>query len=257
MARPGVRAACCAAIVAFGCSDDREAPRAVRALACAGGSRAGMGSLLSGGGATFRVWAPFALAVSVTGDFNGWGRTALCGEGNGNFSADVAAASAGQKYQFIVKSSWGAEAWKSDPRARRMENSAGASMLQDAASYGWRNGFTLPPRNQQVFYELHVGTFAGTWRGAVAHLDALRDLGIDMIEVMPAFEFPGDVSWGYNPSYPYAPEAAYGSPDDLKYFIDEAHGRGIGGGFDPVPHPYGPHHSSTVCFYGNCLGRGG
>ncbi len=247
------------ALALAACASDGSSFRAgpVQAMGCAGGSRAGMGSLLSGGGATFRVWAPLAQAVWVTGDFNGWGRTALCGEGNGNFSVDVASASNGQKYKYVVRNAWGAETTKADPRARRMENSVGASMLQDAGSYAWRNGFSMPPRNQQVFYELHVRTFAGTFRGAALRLDQLRDLGINMIELMPIYEFPGDVSWGYNPSYPYAPESAYGSPDDLKYFVDEAHARGIGVVFDVVNNHYGPNDLSMWCFSGDCLGAGG
>ena len=90
----------------------RSAPLVLVALACvepattvdesALGSRPGMGAMLSGGGATFRVWAPLASSVWVTGDFNGWGWTALGGEGNGNFSADVAGAVVHQRYRYIV-----------------------------------------------------------------------------------------------------------------------------------------------------------
>jgi 1,4-alpha-glucan branching enzyme len=240
-------------------------PSTTTDVAALTGSRAGMGAILSGGGATFRVWAPLAQAVWVTGDFNGWGRTSLVGEGNGNFSGDVANVSAGQKYKLIVRNAWGADAWKADPRAFDMESSVGASVLHDPASYTWRaQGFTLPGRNEQVFAELHVGTLnaiaggaPGTWRSAGDKLDHLRDLGINMIELMPVFEFPGDVSAGYNPSEPFAPESAYGTPDDLKWFIDEAHLRGIGVVLDVVHNHYGPNDLPMWCFSGDCLGAGG
>src|SRR5262245_57367179 len=110
---------CALALASTSCALDEDEPRIIAATACAGGSRPGMGALLANGGATFRVWAPLAQAVWVTGDFNGWGWTALCGEGNGNFSGDVAVATAGQRYKYIVRNAWGADSWKADPRARR------------------------------------------------------------------------------------------------------------------------------------------
>jgi len=268
MATPRSRARACALLVvaagatgACACADDS----ATRSSAAPVGSRPGMGAIVSGGGATFRVWAPLASAVWVTGDFNGWGWTPLVGEGNGNFSGDVAAASAGQRYRYIVRNRWGSDAWKADPRAQRMENSIGASILHDPGSYAWRaQGFALPPRNEQVFYEIHVGTFHDAPGGGPGHLhsagdrlDHLRDLGVNMIELMPVMEFPGDFSWGYNPSAPFAPESAYGTPDDLKWFIDEAHLRGIGVVIDVVHNHYGPNDLALWCFSGDCLGAGG
>jgi 1,4-alpha-glucan branching enzyme len=96
--RSALLAASLALVACAGEVDDRGGLVLTQGVSCAGGSRAGMGAIVSGGGASFRVWAPLAAAVWVTGDFNGWGWTALCGEGNGNFSGDVAIASAGQRY---------------------------------------------------------------------------------------------------------------------------------------------------------------
>ncbi|MGQ0503840.1 MAG: alpha-amylase family glycosyl hydrolase [Myxococcaceae bacterium] len=228
-------------------------------------SRAGMGATVYPGGVTFRVWAPFARRVWVSGDFNGWGRTELGNEFNGYFSCDVDYAGKHQKFRYLIENEFGGQQWRSDPRAQRMTASNGDSVIHDPASYGWNSGnFGTPGFADQVIYELHVGTFhdspgygPGTWQSAVAKLDYLRELGINMVEVMPVFEFPGDFSWGYNPSAPFAPESAYGSPDDMKYFIDQAHLRGIGVIFDVVHNHYGPSDLPLWCFSGNCIGNGG
>jgi 1,4-alpha-glucan branching enzyme len=260
MSAPRVRAALlralCLAVTACGEADLDELQLAA--------TRPGMGAMLYPGGATVRVWAPFATAVSVTGDFNGWGRTALAGEGNGNFSGDVAGVLAGHRYQYLVRDRWGGESWRSDPRAQRLESSVGAGIVHDPGSYAWRATFTAPPRDEQVLYELHVGTFhdapgggPGHLRSAGARLDHLRDLGVNMVELMPVLEFPGDFSWGYNPAHPFAVESAYGTPDDLKWFIDEAHLRGIGVILDVVHNHYGPDDLALWCFSGDCLGAGG
>ncbi|MGA9523433.1 MAG: alpha-amylase family glycosyl hydrolase [Myxococcaceae bacterium] len=260
------------ALLFVGCSGPEEAatPPDVSELTNGSSSlsasqRPGMGAVVYSGGVMFRVWAPFASRVWVTGDFNGWGRTELGNEFNGNFSGDVSGAVQHQKYKFIVRNQWGQDSWKADPRARRMENSSGSSIIHDAGSYYWSTrNFSTPPFREQVIYELHVGTFhdspgfgPGTWNSAVAKLDHLRDLGINMVKVMPMAEFAGDFSWGYNPSYPFAPESAYGTPDDLKYFVDQAHARGIGVIFDVVHNHYGPSDMSMWCFSGDCKGAGG
>jgi 1,4-alpha-glucan branching enzyme len=227
--------------------------------------RPGMGAIVYDGGTTFRVWAPFAERVWVTGDFNGWGWTPLASEHNGNFSADVRGAQKHQKYQYVIRNRWGHDERKTDPRAARVDHSNGAGIIHDPGSYDWRaRWYETPSRRDQVVYELHVGTFhdgpgfgPGNWQSAAAKLDYLRDLGVNMIEIMPVFEFPGDFSWGYNPSHPFAPETSYGTPDDMKYFVDEAHMRGIGVIFDVVHNHYGPADLSMWCFSGDCLGVGG
>lgn len=227
-------------------------------------SRPGMGATLYDGGVTFRVWAPHASRVWVTGDFNGWGWTELGNEFNGNFSGDVAGAQRYQKYKYIIRNAWGHDEWKADPRSARVENSTGASIIHDPGDYSWKHGFSTPGFNEMVIYEMHVGTFhdspgfgPGNWNSAIAKLDHLQNLGVNMVQVMPVFEFPGDFSWGYNPSFPFAPESAYGTPYDMKHFVDEAHKRGIGVIFDVVHNHYGPNDLPQWCFSGDCLGNGG
>jgi len=237
------------------------------ASALSASSRPGMGAMPYSGGTTFRVWAPGASRVFVAGDWNGWSDSAneLGNEFNGNFSGDIAGANRWQKYKYVIYTPWGERIWKSDPRAGRVENSSGSSIIHDPSFYYWNTpNFQTPPWNEQVIYEMHVGTFydspgggPGNWQSAKAKLDHLQALGVNMVEVMPIAEFPGDFSWGYNPAFPFAPETAHGTPEDMKSFIDEAHARGIGVIIDVVHNHWGPNDVPMWCFTGDCLGNGG
>ncbi len=229
-------------------------------------SRSGMGATLYDGGVSFRLWAPFARRVWVAGDFNGWNPHAseMGNEFNGNFSVDVPGAQRWQKYQYMIEGQDGSRFFKSDPRAARMENSSAASIIHDPGAYWWRNNhFQTPSFNEMVIYEMHVGSFArgfdshGSWRQATEKLNYLAELGVNMLEVMPVAEYPGDHSWGYNPSQPMAPESSLGSPEDMKNFVDEAHARGMGVIIDIVANHWGPNDMPMWCIDGNCLGNGG
>lgn len=223
-----------------------------------------MGASLYGGGVSFRIWAPSAKRIWVTGDFNGWSTDAneLGNEFNGNFSGDVPGAQRWQKYKYFIQGADGSTFYKSDPRAARMENSSGSSIIHDPNAYHWQASFNTPGHNELVYYEMHIGTFArsgntGTWKDASQKLQYLADLGVNMLEVMPVAEFPGDTSWGYNPSEPMAPESAYGTPEDMKAFIDGAHAHGMGVVIDVVHNHWGPNDLPMWCVDGNCLGSGG
>ncbi len=209
-----------------------------------------MGAVPHEGGALFRVWAPHADRVCVMGAFNGWYRDAnpMAHEGDGYWSADVAEARAGHEYKFVIQCG-GETLVKNDPYARLMVNSSSNGVIYDAEAFDWEGeAFELPPWNELVLYELHVGTFAagltddgpGTFAGAAGRLDYLRDLGIGAVELMPLAEFAGDYSWGYNPAHPFAVEEAYGGPDALKAFVKEAHARGIAVVLDVVYNHFGP-----------------
>jgi 1,4-alpha-glucan branching enzyme len=248
---------------------------AVLALAAAAPARAGpapsarpgLGAIPYGRGTTFRVWAPNADRVFVAGEWNGESETAdeLAREKGGLFSADVEGARAGQRYRFVLRR--GAETLvRTDPRARRVVHSAAPGVIVDPAAYAWKTAspWKPAPLAEQVIYELHVGTFAGaapgrpgTFAAAREKLDALADLGVDMIELMPPAEFPGDYSWGYNPAFPFAPESAYGAPDDLRALVDAAHARGIGVIVDVVHNHWGPQDLSLWAFDGETPGAPG
>jgi 1,4-alpha-glucan branching enzyme len=215
--------------------------------------RPGMGATpyVDGGesGTTFRVWAPNATEVHLAGDFNGWSnwQAALVSEGNGNWSFDVRNLGHGAKYQFVLRNG-NNELWKNDPRAKALTNSVGDSLIVDASNYSWSGTpFNMPAWNDLIIYELHIGTFfdspggpVGTFTSAIAKLDDLADLGINLIHVMPISEFAGDYSWGYNYGHPFSVESAYGGVDGFKSFIDQAHQRGIGVIVDVVYNHWGP-----------------
>src|SRR5690606_254052 len=110
-----------------------------------------------------------------------------------------------------------------DPRARGIDPETGDGVIH-ADDFDWGDvAYEAPPLNEVVLYELHVGTFGGSSGKAVGDFDEvirrlphLRDLGVNAIELMPLMEFPGETSWGYNPSHPFAIENDYGGPDALK-----------------------------------------
>jgi 1,4-alpha-glucan branching enzyme len=240
-------------VAALGCSPSGAQPS----------QRTGMGAVFYGGGTMFRVWAPNAERVFVAGDFSGWNEWELGSECNGHFSADIQGAWPGQRYQFVIKKN-GQSIWKNDPRALDVTNSVGESVIYDHNSYTWRNSYGTPSFNDQVIYEMHVGTFndspgfgPGNFSSATAKLDYLQWLGVNMVQLMPVSEFPGDFSKGYNPALPFAPESAYGDPNSLKNFIDEAHKRGIGVIVDVVYNHFGPNDHPMWCFDGECYGAGG
>ncbi len=217
-------------------------------------SKPGIGAIPYTGqtfGVTFRTWAPNAQAVRVAGTFNGWNPTSqpLFAEGGGWWSVDVATIFPGHQYKFVVIKADGGVLWKNDPRARRLSNSVGNSIIYNPNAFQWTTvNFTMPAWNELVVYEMHLGTFnvtpglspPCTLDQARAKLDSLKDLGINAIELMPVCEFPGDISWGYNPSYPFSVESSYGTPDDLKEFVDAAHARGIAVFHDLVFSHFGP-----------------
>ncbi len=183
-----------------------------------------------GNGVTFRVWAPFASAVAVAGDFNAWSVSAngLYSEGNGYWSADVAGAAVGSQYKFVLTSpNAAAPLWRVDPYARAITRAGSNLNCLAAASdeaYATPN-YSTPAWNEMIIYEMHLQSFlysadgvdgTGSFTSAATKLDYLRDLGVNVIELMPIGEFIGDVSAGYNPAYIFAIEDEFGGPDGLR-----------------------------------------
>ncbi|MCE9667807.1 alpha amylase C-terminal domain-containing protein [Myxococcus stipitatus] len=241
-----------------------ETGQVVQRLAAS--SRPGMGAIVYSGGTTFRVWAPLASKVFVKGDFSGWNTLELSREGSSEyFSGDVAGAVKGQKYKLVTRNTSGGDAERADPRSKWQENSTGASIIFDHGEYYWNSQlYSTPAFNEMVIYEMHVGTFhdspgwgPGNWNSAIDKLNHLQALGVNAVQLMPVFEFAGDFSWGYNAAYPFAPESAYGTPNDMKRFVDEAHYRGIAVIFDVVHNHYGPSDLPMWCFSNDCLQNGG
>jgi 1,4-alpha-glucan branching enzyme len=121
-------------------------------------------------------------------------------------------------------------------------------VIYDPEAFDWgKNRFKIDNWNDLVIYELHIGTFnvkeegkPGNFESAMEKLPYLRELGINAVEIMPVSEFPGDFSWGYNPSHPFAVETIYGGPDGFKQFIKTAHEYDIAVIVDVVFNHFGP-----------------
>lgn len=212
----------------------------------------GMGALPYPGGVGFRVWAPFATTVAVAGSFNAWSATTapLTAEGNSYWSADVAGVQIGDEYKFVLTSPYRPQPfWKNDPYARSLTSSVGNGIVAETDYVFQSTGYSTPPWNELVIYELHVGSFLfdpttpngrGDFDTVISKLPYLRDLGINAIQLMPSDEFPGDISWGYNPAYIFAIEHGYGGPNGLRRLVDAAHSNGIALIYDVVYNHLGP-----------------
>ena len=207
-----------------------------------------MGSVPHETGVTFRVWAPNAEFVSVVGTFNKWDKQAdpMSRQDDGYWAADVEEAEAGDEYRYFLKNGK-FETTRIDPYAREVTSSVGNGIIRNT-DFDWENdAFELPPINELVIYEMHIGTFGEgkgaevrTLQAATDKLDYLRRLGVNAVEIMPVSQFAGDRSWGYNPSNLFAVDTTYGGPDALKKFIKEAHAKGIGVIMDVVYNHFGP-----------------
>lgn len=207
-----------------------------------------MGAIILEKGVAFRVWAPHAESVSVTGTFNDFDENAhpLGSEGNGYWYGEAENARAGDQYRFVLKNG-GETLSRIDPYAREVTNSVGNGVIyEDGFDWGDDN-FVMPPWNELVIYELHIGTFArrddgtpGTFDDAIKRLRYLKAIGVNAVEVMPIAEFAGDLSWGYNPAHIFSVETAYGGPDGFKRLVKAAHALGIAVILDVVYNHFGP-----------------
>lgn len=231
----------------------------------AGSGVSGMGSILHNHGVFFRVWAPHALKVFVTGEFNEWSDSTheLDQEGNGYWGLNVSSAKACQQYKYILHTDAG-NLYKNDPYAKEVTGSAGNSVIIDPAFNWSAETFQMPDWNKLVIYEMHVGTFnrkdlrtPGTFAGVIEKLPYLKELGINAIEIMPPVEFPGSVSWGYNPSHPFAIEKEYGGVEGFKQLVNEAHKQGIAIILDIVYNHFGPDNLDLWRFDGWSENAGG
>ena len=225
-----------------------EAQSAAATSAAGRSHRAGMGAIVHESGVAFRVWAPHADRVTITGTFNDWSKDAdvMASEGNGYWYADLPHAGINDEYLYLIRNGE-QELSRIDPYARQVTSSVGNTVIVDPA-YDWQgDAFKMPAWNELVIYEMHVGTFhrpeedaPGTFADAVEKFDHLKRLGVNAIQIMPAMEFAGDVSWGYNPAHIFAIESAYGGPRAFKDFVRAAHGSGFAVILEVVYNHFGP-----------------
>jgi 1,4-alpha-glucan branching enzyme len=209
-------------------------------------ARSGWGSTpyyTGGTGVTFRVWAPNASSVRVFTFTAPVTNVALVSEGaSGVWSVDVDKVVTNQEYKYRINGT----TYKQDPRARKQISSTGNSIVYNPTNFSWAGDtFTGVPINDAVVYELNIGTFndtgggPGTFITATNRLPYLKQLGISAVEVMPINEFPGDYSWGYNPSDIFGVESAFGGPDGFKAFVKACHQQGIAVFLDVLHNHYG------------------
>lgn len=229
------------------------------------------------GKVTLSLWAPMKSSVFVVGDFTNWevDQDYQMKKDGEHFWLEITGLTPGQEYgyQFWVdEQTWIADPYADkilDPDDRWIPSSTypnlkpypeaalrspsyfnRVAVLQtNQQPYVWQNpDFQKPAPEKLVVYELLIRDFLGednmNYQALIDTLDYLEDLGINAIELMPIMEFNGNESWGYNPTFMFAVDKAYGTRNDLKEFIDECHGRGIAVILDMVmnqndtPSPY-------------------
>jgi len=195
------------------------------------------------GGCRFRLWAPAAAGVDLEVGAPGVIPTtvAMTAAEGGWFLAEHPHVTAGWRYRFRTA---GSDLWLPDPASRRQPDGVhGASEVVDPRSFAWQDGaWRGRPWAETVLYELHVGTATreGTFAAARGLLPDLADLGVTAVELMPVAAFPGARNWGYDGVLPFAPFAGYGRPEDLKEFVQAAHGHGLMVFLDVVYNHFGP-----------------
>ncbi len=209
--------------------------------------------VIAGGRAHFRVWAPNAKRVEVVIEESADPSAErsfheLTAEPMGYFSG-VVKAGAGHLYRFRIN---GAGDFHPDPASRSQPSGPHrSSRVIDPRAFRWSDAAWLGLELKgQVIYEMHVGTFTpeGTWAAAAAHLPELARTGISVIEMMPIADFGGEFGWGYDGVNLFAPCRLYGTPDDLRRFIDAAHSLGMGVILDVVYNHLGPDGNYLAVF---------
>ncbi len=199
-------------------------------------------------GTAFSVWAPNAKAVRVVGDFNGWDGSlhAMRTLGSsGIWEIFIPGAGEGSRYKFEIQYpdlSWHQ---KADPMARRTEEPPSTASIVTKSHFTWDDEDWMAERaakdqhaGPMTIYEMHLGS----WRPGRDYRTIVSDLighltyaGFTHVELMPLAEHPYTPSWGYQVTGYYSPTARFGSPDDLRYLINELHKAGFGVLMDWVP----------------------
>ncbi len=224
-------------------------------------------------GVRFAVWAPNARRVSVVGGFNGWDGRAHpmrkrveCGV----WELFIPGLPAGGLYKFEVIQADGRLCLKTDPFARFAQHGPETAAILWESSHTWQDEAWMAARETQdpyhrpmSIYECHLGSWARipeegnrmlSYRELAGRLlDHVEKLGFTHIELMPVSEYPFDGSWGYQVTGYFAPTSRHGTPDDFKYFVDEAHRRGIGVIVDWVPAHFPKDDHGLARFDGTAL----
>ncbi len=212
-----------------------------------------LGCHTENGKTVFRVWAPNAESVSVTGDFCDWDDTRynMFHIGGGVFEGIVEKLPEYSVYKYSIKSKDGKVTLKSDPYAYHFETAPqNASKVYDIEGYTWRDSKWIDGKKNGDIYSSPVNIYevhAGSWKryadgNCFNYKDFAKELakyvtemGYTHIELLPIMEHPFDGSWGYQVTGYYAPTSRYGTPKDFMEFIDIMHEHNIGVIVDWVP----------------------
>jgi malto-oligosyltrehalose trehalohydrolase len=207
--------------------------------------------LTASGEVHFRLWAPAARRVELL-LFDAHGAAVHTAPmqplAGGWFALLTGAARAGSLYRYRIDDNQDVP----DPASRcNPQGVHGPSEVIDPTAYAWGDAdWQAPPWHAAVVYELHVGTFnaPGTYGSVAAQLAHLKRLGASAIELMPLGAFPGTRNWGYDGVLPYAPQASYGRPEELKGLIAAAHQHGLAVILDVVYNHFGPEGNYLHCY---------
>ncbi len=199
------------------------------------------GAEVRSGGVLFRLWAPAARDVALCLDSTEGEQSLPMHEaGEGWFELETALARAGSRYRYRIDG----DLKVPDPASRfNADDVHGPSEVVDPLAFDWNDSdWHGRPWHEVVLYELHVGAFSreGTFAAIETHLDHLAALGATALELMPIAEFPGRRNWGYDGVLLFAPDAAYGRPEDLKRLVTAAHAKGLMLFIDVVYNHFGP-----------------
>ena len=191
-------------------------------------------TVLADGGTRFRFWAPAQEEVSVA--FENGPLLPMRRSPDGWFTAE-ADCGPGTRYRYRLVDGM----LVPDPASRfQPDDVHGPSVVIDPRAYHWRNAdWHGRPWRETVLYELHAGALGG-FDGIARDLPRLKQLGVTAVELMPVNDFPGRHNWGYDGVLPYAPDSAYGTPDQLKALVDAAHDHGLMIFLDVVYNHFGP-----------------
>jgi len=195
------------------------------------------------GSCRFAVWAPHAARVEVLLTDPVDRAAPMDRQADAYFTTEVAVLSPDVRYRYRLHLADGEVRDRPDPASRRQPDGVHGPSQAVPADFAWSDGgWCGLPLERYVIYELHVGTFsrAGTFEAVIPHLDALVDLGITAVELMPVAQFPGSRNWGYDGVYPFAVQNSYGGVEGLKRLVNACHRRGLAVVLDVVYNHLGP-----------------
>ena len=228
-----------------------------------------LGSFLEGDTCTFRVWAPNARRVFVTGEFCSWyPHTYEMKKINdrGIYEIQVHGVSEFDAYKYVIVTQGGVELWKADPYAKHAETRPlTASKVYSLPEYRWNDkkwmeNRTVPYHQPMNVYEVHLGSWKHSEEGKelsyreLAHklVDYVKEMNYTHVELLPVTEYPYDKSWGYQTTGYFSPTSRYGTPEDFMYFVDTCHQNNIGVILDWVPGHFTKDAHGLYEFDGTC-----